>query len=68
MFTKKEIIEILKDDIQNEQLFEYADVIGGCLGKKYGSNAKKQIGIDLKKAAVSREEEMNNLDIPFGLG
>ncbi len=27
MFTKKEIIEILKDDIQNEQLFEYADIV-----------------------------------------
>ncbi len=52
----------------HEQLFEYADVIGGCLGKKYGSNAKKQVRIVLKQAAVSREEEMNNLDIPFGLG
>ncbi len=27
MFTKKEIIEILKDDTQNEQLFEYADIV-----------------------------------------
>lgn len=27
MFTKKEIIEILKDDIQNEQLFELADIV-----------------------------------------